>query len=169
MSGPIGSPWLDGAVTAAAVGSAVIGGVLFGFSSFIMSALDRLPPDRSIEAMQSINRQAPTAAFGSVMFGTAAVAVVVGVAGARRLDTGAGRMLILGAVSYLAAVVITGVFHVPRNDRLATVVTPAADTARTWSDYAGPWTAGNHLRAALAILAAVLFTVAGQFYGGSNT
>ncbi|MFV0526104.1 MAG: DUF1772 domain-containing protein [Acidimicrobiales bacterium] len=160
MSGFPGGGWLDVAVTAGAVGSAVTGGVLYGFSTFIMTALDRLPPERAIESMQSINRQAPTAGLMTVMFGTAAVAVGLGVDGVRRFDTTEGRLLTLGAVAYLASVLITGLFHVPRNDRLAAVTTPVADAARIWSGYSGPWTAGNHLRTGLAILAAVLFTVA---------
>lgn len=35
--------WVDVAVTAAAIASAVMGGVFFAFSSFIMRALENIP------------------------------------------------------------------------------------------------------------------------------
>jgi uncharacterized membrane protein len=151
---------LDATTVAGALGAGVVGGVLFGFSTFVMSALDRLPADRAIEAMQSINRQAPTAGFLSAMLGTAAVAAVLGIDGIRRLDERNGLLLTLGAGAYLASFAVTAAFHVPRNNRLAAVAVPAADAARVWRDYAGPWVAGNHVRTLLAVAAAALFTVA---------
>jgi hypothetical protein len=39
----------------AALGSALIGGLFFAFSAFVMRALGRLPPAGGIAAMQSIN------------------------------------------------------------------------------------------------------------------
>ena len=43
------------AVILALLGSAVIGGVFFAFSSFVMKALSRAPSNEGIAAMQSIN------------------------------------------------------------------------------------------------------------------
>ena len=151
---------IDTGTTIAAVGAGLTGGVLFGFSAFVMRALDRLPADRAIEAMQSINRQAPRAGRMTAMFGTAAVSAAIGIDGLRRLDEPAGRLVTAGAAAYLASIVVTIVFHVPRNDRLATVVTPAQGATGTWQRYSSSWTAGNHLRVALAIAASVLFTLA---------
>ena len=151
---------VDTGTTIAAVGAGVTGGVLFGFSAFVMRALDRLPADRAIEAMQTINRQAPTAGFMTTMFGTAFVSVVLGVDGLRRLDDVEGQLIAAGSAVYLASVLVTVAFHVPRNDRLARIVTPAADAFGIWHRYSGTWTAGNHVRTALAIAASILFTVA---------
>lgn len=151
---------VEAGTTVAAVGAGVTGGVLFGFSTFVMRALDRLPADQAIDAMQSINRHAPTAGFMTAMFGTAAVAVAIGVDGLRRFDDPDARLITAGAGVYLASILVTAAFHVPRNDRLARVVTPAADAVDIWHRYSSAWTAGNHLRTALAITASVLFTVA---------
>lgn len=156
MSGT-GERLLDASTTVAAVGAAVTGGVLFGFSAFVMRALDRLPPERAIEAMQSMNREAPTVGFMTAMFGTAVVSAVLGVEGLRRLDQPDGRWLVSGAAAYLASVLVTAAFHVPRNDRLAGVVPAPADALAVWQRYSGAWTTGNHVRTALAIAAAVLF------------
>lgn len=151
---------VDTGTTIAAVGAGVTGGVLFGFSAFVMRAFDRLPADRAIEAMQSINREAPTAGFMTAMFGTAIVSTVVGVDGLRRLDESDGRLMTVGAAMYLASILVTVAFHVPRNDRLASVVTPTVDAVGIWHRYSGTWTAGNHVRTALAIAASILFTIA---------
>lgn len=43
------------AIVAALLGAALIGGVFFAFSSFIMKALARLPSAEGVAAMQSIN------------------------------------------------------------------------------------------------------------------
>lgn len=146
--------------TFAAVGAGVTGGVLFGFSTFVMRALDRLPADRSIEAMQSINRYAPTAGFMTAMFGTAAVSVALGVDGLRRFGEPDGKLITAGAALYLASIAVTVAFHVPRNDRLARIVTPTADAIGLWHRYSSTWTAGNHVRTAFAIAASIAFTIA---------
>ena len=41
--------------TTALLGSALVGGIFFAFSSFVMKALARVPPAEGIAAMQSIN------------------------------------------------------------------------------------------------------------------
>ncbi len=43
------------AATTALLGSALVGGVFFAFSSFVMKALARVPSPEGIAAMQSIN------------------------------------------------------------------------------------------------------------------
>ncbi len=62
----------------AAIGSGLVGGVFFAFSSFVMPALRRLPDDQGISAMQAINKAAPTPLFMTALFGTAAVSLVGG-------------------------------------------------------------------------------------------
>ena len=148
------------AIGAAAVGSGLVGGVLFAFSSFVMPALRRIPSAEGISAMQSINRQAPTFAFMSLVGVTAAVSVGVGIdAIVNHEEPGAGWVGV-GTVAYLAALAITGGFNVPRNDRLNTfdAATPAA--ADYWSTFLTEWVIGNHVRTAACVVAAVSFTAA---------
>lgn len=156
----LGPRLLEVATVTGAVGAGVVGGVSFGFSSFVMAALDRLPGDRAIEAMQSIDRHAPSPAFMGAMFGTAGIATVLGVEGVQRLDEPGGRLLALGAGAYLASLLVTITYHVPRNARLARLVTPVPDAASIWRAHSRSWTRANHIRTALAITAAVLFAVA---------
>lgn len=57
----------------AAIGSGLIAGVFFAFSTFIMSALARLQPPQGIAAMQSINITVINPWFMMVFLGTAMV------------------------------------------------------------------------------------------------
>ena len=66
-------------VFAAAIGSGVVAGVFFAFSSFVMSALGKLPPAQGVAAMQSINLTVMNASFFIAFFGTALVCVVLAI------------------------------------------------------------------------------------------
>jgi uncharacterized membrane protein len=149
--------------TVALVGSAVVGGVFFAFSTFVMKALDRLPPRESIAAMQAINVAAPTAWFMTVLFGTAMVCVAVAVAALVNWgDPGATYQLVGSALS-LAPVLLTGAYHVPRNNALATVDPDAVDAGHIWHAYSTAWTAWNHVRTVAPIAGAVLLAVGLRF------
>ncbi len=152
--------WRPVAIGAAAVGSGLVGGVLFAFSSFVMPALRRIPPTQGISAMQSINRQAPTFAFMSLVGATAVVSAGVGIHAALNRDEPGTAWIATGTAAYLAAIVITGAFNVPRNDRLATfdASTPAA--ADYWQTFLSEWVVGNHVRTACCIVAAASYTAA---------
>jgi uncharacterized membrane protein len=143
-----------------AVGAAVAGGVFFAFSAFVMKALHDLPPAQGLTAMQSINRAAPTAPFMLVLFGTALICVALGVVSLRHLDETVAVYRLVGGALYLVAVVLTVVYHVPRNDALATVDPAGVDAARKWLDYLSGWTAWNHVRSITSIAGAVAFTLA---------
>ena len=63
----------------AALGSALIAGVFFAFSTFVMAALARLPPAQGIAAMQAINVTVLNPWFLGVFVGTAIACVVLAV------------------------------------------------------------------------------------------
>lgn len=148
------------ATAIAAVGSGVAGGVFFAFSAFVMPALRRLPAAPGIGAMQSINRQAPTAAFMALFLGTAVVAAGIGIHAAVHRGEPGSVWAGVGSAAYWSAIALTGGFHVPRNDRLAEVDATSAEGPGVWETYAAEWTAGNHLRTLACVGAAVAFTVA---------
>lgn len=148
--------------TITAVGSGLAGGVFFAFSSFVMPALKRLPSVQGVAAMQSINKQAPTPVFMTLLFGTAALSAGLGVYALLHRDDPRAGWLLGGSVSYLASIVVTGAFHIPRNDKLAGLDAGAAETARYWTTYVSQWTAGNHLRTLTCAAAATLFTIAAR-------
>ena len=151
----------------AALGCAVVAGVLFAFSSFVMPALARLPPAQGIAAMQSINVAAITRSFMVAFLGTALVSAALLVAAlVRRVEPG-GELRIAGAVLYLiGAIAVTRICNIPRNDALDALDPETADAAAAWARYVASWTAWNHVRAIAGALAAIAFAWSGHVSRG---
>ena len=147
----------------AAVGSGLAGGVFFAFSTFVMRALERLPPAAGLDAMQSINVTAVRPGLMIELFGTAAVCAVVGGTACFHWGRPSSGYLLAGALVYLVLVVgVTALYHVPHNDALARLDPAAPASAGQWLHYARGWTAWNHLRTLGSAAAAVLFTLAAR-------
>ena len=143
---------------AAAIGSATVGGVFYGFSTFVMRGLRQLRPSAGVAAMQQINIAAVRPGLMAAMFGTAAtcvaLAVWTGVHGPSRHSVA----VFAGGVLYLAGSVgVTAAYHVPLNNALAGLDPNAPDTEAVWRDYLRRWTAGNHLRTIGCLAAAALY------------
>jgi uncharacterized membrane protein len=144
---------------AAAIGSAVAGGIFYAFSSFVMAALGRLPATQGVAAMNAINVTVITPSFMTVFMGTALVCLVL--AGGSFFGWGqtAWKLIFAASLCYLVGSLgITMVGNVPLNDQLAAVA-PAQEAA-LWSRYLDAWTLWNHVRTAASIMSAVLFTIA---------
>ncbi|GAA3210682.1 DUF1772 domain-containing protein [Actinocorallia longicatena] len=143
-----------------AVTSGLSAGIFYAFSSFVMKALGDLPPAQGVAAMNSINRQAPTPLFMIVLMGTSLTGTFLGGYGLLNLGKPGSALLVAGAAAYLTAILLTGVYHVPRNDRLMSLDPGTAAAAAYWKTYLSQWTAWNHLRVAGPLAAAVAFTLA---------
>lgn len=147
-------------VLTAAVGSATVGGVVLGFSTFIMQGLKELPATQSVLAMQAINRRAEGPA-GAILIGTGVVCTAVLVAGLRGERGRTSLLLSLGSGLFLVGgVLVTGLGNVPLNERLAKVDAQAGDAADRWQEFYGPWMAWNGVRSAACIIAAGVLTAA---------
>ncbi len=106
----------------AAVGSGLMAGLFFAFSSFIMTALAKLPPEQGIAAMNSINVTILNATFGLAFFGTALLCLGLGVVSILRWAEPGSAWLLIGSLIFLAGTIgVTMVFNVPLNDALAAV------------------------------------------------
>jgi uncharacterized membrane protein len=142
---------------AAALGSALVAGVFFAFSTFVMPALSRLRAPQAIAAMQSINVKAINAWFMTALIGTAAVCAALIVAAVVDWDSSYGPFLAAGGATYLlGTIVVTMAANVPRNNRLAGVEPADPGGERVWARYLVEWTACNHVRAAAPLVAAGL-------------
>jgi uncharacterized membrane protein len=145
----------------AALGSALVAGVLFGFSTFIMPGFGRLSAAEATRAMQSINITAITPLFMGALFGTAAVCVAAVVGVVVDWDSSYGVYVLVGGALYLFGVIgVTMVANVPRNNVLAAVDAAGPDAERVWTTYLREWTAWNHVRTIAPLIAAGLFTAA---------
>jgi uncharacterized membrane protein len=142
-----------------ALGSGLVAGVLFAFSTSVMPGLSRRPSAEGIAAMQHMNAAILNPWFLGAFTGTAAASAALGVASLFRLDEPTGPWLLAGSVLYLAAFVMTMAYHVPRNDALAALDPDGGGAARAWSTYLGEWTRWNHARVVLALSAAAALTV----------
>ncbi|MGI9538892.1 MAG: DUF1772 domain-containing protein [Miltoncostaeaceae bacterium] len=146
-----------------AVGAGAVGGVFFAYSTFTMSALARLAPADGAAAMQSINREAPRAPLMGLMFGTAAAGVALAVTAALNLEDAASAFqLIAVAIYLLGVIVVTGAYHVPRNNRLRDVDTASPEGIRYWSTYLREWVRMNHIRTLAPLATAALLAIALQ-------
>ena len=146
---------------ASALGCAVVAGVFFAFSTFVMRALGRLPAAHGIAAMQSINVAVITPPFMAALFGTGVVCLILGITTLRSWHVPGAAYVLAGSLLYLVGtVLVTIVFNVPRNQALAAVDPTSADGAGLWAGYIRSWTAWNHVRTAAALGAATSLTFA---------
>jgi len=146
-------------VVLALIGSALIGGVFFAFSSFVMKALARVPSEEGIAAMQSINVVVLNPSFLGAFIGTAATSVLVAVLAVQGWATSSAPWFLAGALLYLAGTfLVTALGNVPLNDELASVAAGDAAAAAIWERYLHRWTRLNTLRTVAAALAALMFT-----------
>ncbi len=146
--------------TTALLGSALVGGVFFAFSSFVMKALARAPSAQGIAAMQSINIAVINPSFLGAFMGTAVLSLGVGGLALTGWNHPSVLLFLGGVISYLVGTfLVTMLGNVPLNDQLAAV--PATDPAalKVWEHYLNRWTMWNHVRTASAVVAALLFSL----------
>ena len=144
-----------------ALGCGVIGGVFFAFSTFVMKALNALPPPQGIAAMKSINVVVLNPLFLGVFVGTAVGCIVVILASILGWDKPGTTPALLGGIFYLVGTfLVTMICNVPRNDALAALHPSGPASEQLWSEYVRCWTAWNHVRTIAAIVASVLMMLA---------
>jgi len=145
----------------AALGSGLIAGVFFAFSTFVMKAFARLPPAEGIAAMQTVNVTVLNPWFMTAFFGTAVLCVLAVLYSLSRWNDPGAVYLFAGGVLYLAgSLAVTIAFNVPRNQALASVARTAPEGAKLWADYLVGWTAWNHVRTVASLAAAASFGIA---------
>jgi uncharacterized membrane protein len=155
------SPLLFAITLVAALGSAVVGGIFYGFSAITMPGLERLPEAQGVAAMQQINVAAPRPPLMLVMGGTAVASLVLLAWAVATWSEPHAKWLAAGAVLYLAgAIVVTGRQNVPLNDALEAVDPASATAAAEWAHYLDKWTLWNHIRGAASVAAGAAFVVA---------
>ena len=138
----------------------MMAGVFFAFSTFVMKALARLPPNEGIAAMQSINVAAVNSWFLAAFLATSAACLLVLVAAIIQWTDPSTAFLLPGALTYLAGCfLVTMVFNVPMNDGLAALAPDAPDRAARWAGYLAEWTTWNHIRTAASLTASALLIV----------
>jgi uncharacterized membrane protein len=148
------------AIVIALLGSALIGGIFFAFSNFVMKAFARMPPAEGIAAMQSINVVVLNPLFLGAFMGTAVISLLIAVLAVKWWETPSAPWLVAGALLYLVGTfLLTSLGNVPLNKQLAAVQANDPAAIKVWEHYLDRWTLLNSVRTVAAICAALMFTV----------
>ena len=134
-----------------ALGAATVGGVFYGFSTFVMKALAQLPAAQGVAAMQRINIVVINPWFMGAFMGTLLLSIACVVVA---VMAGSAALLAGGLLYALGTFGVTMAFNVPRNNRLARLDAASSDAAAYWPTYVREWTRWNHVRTAAALVAA---------------
>lgn len=144
-----------------ALGSALVGGIFFAFSTFVMAALGRLPAEQGIATMNHINVTVINPWFMAAFMGTGLVCLVVLVLTFLQGAESGSTFAIAAALLYIIGCVgLTLVFNVPLNDALAKTDPQSAAGAQLWATYLDRWTMWNHVRTVAPLLSSGLFIAA---------
>lgn len=153
--------WIDILSTVAAIGNALMAGVFFAFSTFVIQSLSALAPRQAVAAMQSINKVILRSLFMLLFFGSTIASIGLLLAGIMLENSAIDVYLVTGCLLNLVGVfVVTIVFNVPLNDSLTTVDTNNEDCADEWASYVSGWLPWNHVRTLLALLSSISFVLA---------
>ena len=151
--------WMFVGLCVALLGSAIVGGMFYAFSSFVMKALARVAPAHGVAAMNSINVVVINPSFMGAFAGTALLAVVLAAAALTAWSSPAGPLVLAGALLYtLGTFGVTMAWNQPMNLRLGALPPDAA--AAYWPRYVAAWLRWNHVRTATSLLASVSFLAA---------
>jgi len=148
-------------LVAGALGSGIIGGIYFAFSTFIMTSLASISTESGVAAMNAIDRVIVRSLFMPVFLGMVIISALLVFFAIRQWTMGAGSLIIAGALLYVVASFIsTIVFNVPLNDKLATFQGNEPAAAEFWAIYLKDWTFWNHVRTIASLAASVAFMAA---------
>ena len=152
---------VTGTSFAAAFGAALVGGVFFGFSNFVMAGLGRMPSEQGVAAMNSINVTVINPGFMTALFGTGLLCLIVGALSLGSLGTLDGKLILGAALLYvLGCDAVTVIFNVPLNNALAATTPGTPEATALWTRYLSEWTMWNSVRTAASFLSAILFVAA---------
>ena len=146
------------------IGCAVVAGVLLTFSDFVMRSLNGAKPAAGIEVMQGINREVFKTVFmtlaGALLL---ASPLLMGYAYVN-LPGAPATLIIAGGALYISGVLVTLLFNVPMNNRLAGLDCSGADGAAYWAaTYFPRWTFWNWVRVMASAASAACYLVAGAW------
>ena len=148
------------AVLLALLGSALIAGVFFAFSSFIMKALAERPAAEGIAAMQSINVVVLNRSFLGTFMGTALISALVAVLAITDWGQPGSPWFLAGGLLYVVGTfIVTAAGNVPLNERLKAESAEDPAAVSVWEHYLERWTMLNTVRTIAAFAAVLVFTV----------
>ncbi|MCB1754823.1 MAG: DUF1772 domain-containing protein [Gammaproteobacteria bacterium] len=144
----------------ALIGSLLVAGIFFAFSSFIMKALARLPSSEGIAAMQSINIVVINPTFLTVFIGTTAISLMLVIISIWAWGVPASPYFLIGGLLYVVGTfLVTGMGNVPLNNQLAEMNANDPRASDIWQLYLVKWTWLNTIRTICTAVAAMVILV----------
>jgi uncharacterized membrane protein len=151
----------------ATLGSGMMAGLYYSFSSFIMQALSEISRPSGISAMQSINRVIVKPSFLLIFWGTGLACALAAGFGWQRLDTSALAWIVAGGGVYVTGnLAVTIAFNIPLNNKLEAVDPESERGSRVWVTYLADWVRWNHVRAIATIVSTMSLIFAGLCVNG---
>ncbi len=145
-------------VAIAITGAGVVTGLLFAFSNFVMRALEDLPTEHGMFAMQRINERIINPIFLIFFLGTPVLCFIIVVVSVLELVAPGHAYFFAGAVFYLLGPFgITMLFNVPLNNKLAG--TALTESVEAWPLYRKKWQWWNHIRTYMGMLSIFLLAL----------
>ena len=116
--------------------------------------------EEGIGTMQSINVVVVNPSFLGAFMGTAVLSLGVGGLAVVGWGQPSAAYFLGGAIFYFAGTfLVTMLGNVPLNNQLAAVSAADPGASKLWEHYLARWTKWNHVRAAAAIVAALLYSM----------
>ncbi len=144
-------------IWASVLGSGLLAGTYFAFSSFIMRALANIDTHEGINAMNAINTTILRSLFMPLFFASTFVSFVMMLLGLWYWgDDGAFELFTAGAIYFFCMFGVTAAKNVPLNDSLGSVDAKSAAGERVWNNYLAVWTRYNAVRAGACLLTFII-------------
>lgn len=145
----------------AIVATGLVAGVFLAFSDFVMRALALVPPAAGSEAMQVVNREVFRSIFIVLLIGMSVYSVLLGLYALFLFDGAVAWWVLSGSAVYvIGTFLVTIVFNVPMNQKLAPMDPAATETVAYWAIYLKDWTKWNTVRTVAPLLSMVCYLVA---------
>ena len=111
--------------------------------------------------MQAINVVVLNPIFLGVFFGTAILSLVLDIVALMDWSAPGSGYLVAGSLLYFVGTfLVTLIFNVPLNNKLAAVKPDSAEGKAVWTHYLRVWTAWNHVRTVAPLAAMAAFILA---------
>lgn len=141
--------------------TAIMAGVYFSFSVFVMQALAKRPALDAAKAMNSINVVIVKTAFLPLFFGSTLAHLVLLVWSLWQGYSGQYAILAVAALQYIGGMfLVTVLGNVPMNNELERREEDEQQLVDYWQHYLKRWTMLNHIRTVACILSAGLMLLA---------
>lgn len=154
------SDWLYPLTLLAIFGSSMMAGLYFVFSNFALRAFHSITASAGIAAMQAINVKIVNPLFLLLFLGTPILCLLLTIHALTNLANQNNLLLLAGSLIHIfGSLVVTMIFNIPYNNRLASVDATSSTAVAVWDDYVVGWTRWNHVRTVSSILAALLLLI----------